>query len=312
MDVAPMITVAGGFHDEKGTFKLTTVRVGQANIARYLWAQVNPNQELRKKESVMLPDESEEEYQFRQRYYMNNSQQTSAIAAFRAASMEVSFQNEGALVASIIKGMPAEGKLQVGDLIVGLNGTPIETSESLVQLMQQKAVGETLRLQLLREDKPIDVQLTVGKIENEGEKRPGIGVSLLTKRNVKLPKEVQFETGNIGGPSAGLMFSLEILNQLTEEDLTKGYVIAGTGMIDENGNVGRIGGIEHKVVAADEAGAEFFFAPRDAYSSDPNATVAKQRAEEIGSSMQVIPVDTLQEALQYLRTLPRKNTTTTP
>ena len=80
--------------------------------------------------------------------------------------------------------------------------------------------------------------------------------------------KVTVKTDEIGGPSAGFMFSLEIYNQLTEEDLTKGYQIAGTGTIDADGTVGPIGGIEQKIVAADKAGAEFFFAPNEKGSKE--------------------------------------------
>lgn len=89
-------------------------------------------------------------------------------------------------------------------------------------------------------------------------KKPGIGIVLVEDKDVKTNPEVKINTEQIGGPSAGLMFSLEIYNQLVEEDITKGYRIAGTGMISSDGTVGPIGGIEQKIVAADREGAEIF------------------------------------------------------
>jgi PDZ domain-containing protein len=107
------------------------------------------------------------------------------------------------------------------------------------------------------------------------------------------------------------MFSLEIYNQLVPGDLTKGYRIAGTGTIDEDGKVGPIGGIRHKVVAADREKADFFFAPKDwtPPSGSPviNAGDAQDEARKIGSSMKVVPVASFEEAVAYLNALPAKS-----
>ncbi|MCK9906873.1 hypothetical protein MXD63_43635, partial [Frankia sp. Cpl3] len=95
----------------------------------------------------------------------------------------------------------------------------------------------------------------------------------------------------IGGPSAGLMFTLEIYDQLnTELDVTRGYRVAGTGTISADGTVGRIGGINHKIVAADKAGAEIFFAPDDAEGEISNYQEAMATAKRIGTKMRVVPV----------------------
>src|SRR5690625_5386349 len=109
-----------------------------------------------------------------------------------------------------------------------------------------------------------------------------------------------FDSGNIGGPSAGLMFSLEMYDQLTEEDITKGYKIAGTGEIDYEGNIHRIGGIDKKVVAAHRAGIDLFFAPSENGKSDSNYIVAKHTAESLDTDMEIIPVETFDDALEYL------------
>jgi PDZ domain-containing protein len=116
--------------------------------------------------------------------------------------------------------------------------------------------------------------------------------------------DVTIRAGNIGGPSAGLMFALEIYNQFTESDWTKGYTIAGTGEMSPDGTVGTIGGVIHKVTAAHRKGAELFFVPFG------NAEAAKRKAAELGTPMEIVPVGTLREALDYLETLPEKETRT--
>lgn len=116
-----------------------------------------------------------------------------------------------------------------------------------------------------KEEKTYEMKLKTFK---EDPKRAGLGVSLITDRNVKVKPEVDMDIENIGGPSAGLMMSMEIYNQLTKEDETKGHHIAGTGTIDDEGKVGPIGGISQKVVAADKAGADIFFAPNEGGKKD--------------------------------------------
>jgi PDZ domain-containing protein len=102
------------------------------------------------------------------------------------------------------------------------------------------------------------------------------------------------------------MFSLEIYNQLTKEDITKGHHIAGTGTIDVNGTVGPIGGIEQKINAADKAGAEIFFAPNEKGAKDSNYRAAVKTAKDIGTKMKIVPVDTFDDAVHYLQKLPQK------
>ena len=131
----------------------------------------------------------------------------------------------------------------------------------------------------------------------------GIGIQLVTNEEIETVPPVKIKSGNIGGPSAGLMFSLEIYNQLTEEDITKGHYIAGTGEIDYDGRVKRIGGIDKKVVAADKEGIEIFFAPNEEGASDSNYQEAKATAEKIKTDMKIIPVDTFDDALTYLENL---------
>ncbi|MEH7275544.1 S16 family serine protease, partial [Neobacillus vireti] len=114
------------------------------------------------------------------------------------------------------------------------------------------------------------------------------------------------KTDEIGGPSAGLMFTLEIYDQLMDEDFTKGYKIAGTGTIDSEGTVGPIGGIDQKIVAADKAGAEIFFAPNEKGSKDSNYNLAVKTAREIKSKIKIVPVDGIDDAINYLKKLPEK------
>ncbi|MER2063766.1 MAG: S16 family serine protease, partial [Alkalibacterium sp.] len=140
---------------------------------------------------------------------------------------------------------------------------------------------------------------------------PGIGITLVTQSSVTTSPEVAIDAGNIGGPSAGLMFSLQIYKMLVE-DFDNELIVAGSGTITENGEVGRIGGIDKKVVAAHEEGAEIFFAPQDEIDSQvllehpelqSNYEIALEAAEDIGTEMQIVPVKHISDAIEFLETI---------
>src|SRR5699024_9157582 len=219
-----------------------------------------------------------------------------------AAEEDISIDYNGVYVVSVVEDMPAEDILKTGDRIVGIDGSTIEESNDLIEYVENKEAGETITLDVVRDDKQLEKNLTLAAFPEQNNK-DGIGIQLVTDRSVEVDPEVNFSSGSIGGPSAGLMFSLEIYDQLTEEDLTKGYQIAGTGEVDYQGNVLRIGGIDKKVIAADQEGCDIFFAANENGAADSNYQSALQAAEEIGTDMEIVPVDTFDDALQYLRNL---------
>ena len=230
---------------------------------------------------------------------MKSSQENAMIAAYTKAGKKVDYTFNGVYASYVMKGMPAYGKIEVGDKIKSVDGHTYESADKMVSYISSKKAGTTVRFVLERNGKEITQNVTLKPFKEEP-KRVGIGVSLFTDRHVKVYIE------NIGGPSAGLMMSLEIYNQLTKEDETHGYAIAGTGTIDADGTVGPIGGIDQKVVAADKAGKDIFFAPND--KGDPNSDYknAVKTAKDIKSDMKIVPVDTMQDALNYLNKLKEK------
>ena len=128
----------------------------------------------------------------------------------------------------------------------------------------------------------------------------------MTDQDVEVERDVRIKSGKIGGPSAGLMFALEMYDKLVDEDMTKGYNIAGTGEIDFEGNVLRIGGVDKKVVAADRNDIDIFFVPNENGRSDSNYVEAKETAEKIKSDMEIVPVDTFDDAIEFLENLEPK------
>lgn len=192
-----------------------------------------------------------------------------------------------------------------GDEILELNGVRVTDNRSIRKALEDEKPGTMAKVKLKRDGKLLTVQapLTTIKDSETGKQRSGFGVSIATVQKVQ-PKDgrktIHFTSTDVGGPSAGLMFTMEIYNQLTPGDLSKGYRAAGTGTIDKDGQVGAIGGAKYKIVAADRQDADLFFVPADNYKE------AKAKAEQIGTRMKLVPVRKLGDALNYMEKLPIK------
>ena len=297
----PIVSVEGGYNSA-GEMHLVTVRGGPATPMQYLLAKILPHQEIVSIDEVIPEGVDEEEYFHSQLLMMESSQQASVIVAYKAANKPIDIEYNGVYVVSVIDDMPASGILESGDVIVGVDGHEIHEADDLIQYIEGKKAGDSITLDILRDDKPLIKKITLEAFADQ-EDKVGIGIKLVTDRHVNVKPEVHFSSGNIGGPSAGLMFALEIYDQLTEEDLTKGLNIVGSGEIDYDGKVHRIGGIDKKVVAAHRKGCDIFFAANENGRKDSNYEVAKQTAEQIGTDMKIIPVDTFEDALHYLQQL---------
>lgn len=296
--LAPIVKVEDGY-ESKGDMHLVTVGGLQATPIQFVWAKLHKHQEIVPLSDVRPEGVTEEDYLHAQLQMMENSQEKSTVVAYEAADADISITFDGVYVVNVIKDMPADGILEMGDLITGIDGEDVNEADDLIDYVEGMDDGDTVSVTFKRDEETLTKDVTLEAFEEEDDK-VGVGIQLVTDRDVDIDPEVTFSSGNIGGPSAGLMLSLKIYDQLTEEDLTKGYQIAGTGEIDYEGNVYRIGGIDKKIIAADREGCNIFFAPNENGAEGSNYEVAKQTAEEIDSDMKVIPVDTFDDALDYI------------
>ncbi|MEH7493280.1 SepM family pheromone-processing serine protease [Neobacillus niacini] len=303
-ELAPIIQVADGT-EGKGSFMLTTVRMGRANIYSYVEAKLFDYVELYPVEAILHETETQDEYNARQLHMMAGSKLNAIEVAYKKAGYPVEYLYKGVYVVQVVPDMPADGKLLSGDRITQVDGQDFPSSESFIEYVGEKKAGDQVELTITREDKTKTVKVSVEPFKDDP-KKIGIGISLVDDKEIIVNPKVTVKTDEIGGPSAGLMFSLEIYDQLMEEDFTKGYKIAGTGTIDPEGSVGPIGGIDQKIVAADKAGAEIFFAPNEKGSKDSNYKLAVKTAQEIDSKMKIVPVDVIDDAINYLQKLPMK------
>ncbi|SFM00287.1 PDZ domain-containing protein [Gracilibacillus orientalis] len=295
----PVIEVDGA-SDSEGDMHLVTIQGGRATPFQYMMALWRDYHDILPIEDVLPEGMTDEDYRQMQLMMMESSQEGSTVVAYEAAKKEININYEGVYVVSVVEGMPADGILQSADQIIEIDGHTINEAEDLIDYVSTKNVGDHISIKVKRNEETFETEITMKALEAlDGQ--PGIGIQLVTNRSVTVSPELTFTSGEIGGPSAGLMFSLEIYDQLTETDITNGLQIAGTGEIDYQGNVGRIGGIDKKIVAADHADCDIFFAPNENGREDSNYQIAKQVAKEIGTDMEIIPVDTFDDALTYLQ-----------
>ncbi len=304
LDTSEYVKVQAEQPMEKGQFLLTTISLRRANVADYVLSYTSDEVKLLPESDILAKDESDEQYEQRQKENMMESQTHAIIAAFQQAKKPIEIKRLGVEVIGLVE--ESKSKLQKGDLIEEVDGQVIGKQEDLANLLEKKKAGETVQVRVIRSNKPINEQVTL--VPLKGTNRIGLGIIPMDRVKVVTQPPVEIHADEIGGPSAGLMFSLELLDQLLPENLTRGYTIAGTGTIDMNGRVGQIGGIDFKVRAADEKGATIFFCPRDQSPKDQNEKIAKETVKQIGSNMRVVPVSSLDEAVKYLLKLPMNDT----
>lgn len=314
-NVGDIINIQNGDEDDEGTFHMTTVAMGRATPITYVLAKYRDYYDVVKISDVRQEEEDDEEYNIRQLKYMTDSQFNATYVAFNRAKLDYNVTYKGLYVLNVLADGAADGELKPGDEIVEADGKRIENLTMFKEIITPKKQDETIELVIKRDNELIDKLLTIKEIPGS-DGRYGIGITYSESKSIKTDPKVTVNSEDIGGPSAGLMFTLEMLNQLLDEDLTKGYDIAGTGEMLEDGTVGRIGGIEKKIVTADSEGMEIFFAPDDEITKEmleynpnilSNYEVAKQTAEDIHSKMIIVPVKTIDDALSYLEKLQPKN-----
>ena len=244
------------------------------------------------KESVYPPIQPAKKIERDSRNEMESSKVTSTAAALRYLGYDF---DEVYYVSDIRDYSDAIKKLKIGDVITDIDGKKINQIEEIRTSYAKKSIGDSLLITVERKDKNGKVAsvttrvILVENLDIEEKERPAIGI--LVGTSARFPIDVDFNLPGVGGPSAGLIFAVGIVEKLTEEDLVRGRKIAGTGTITASGKVGGIGGIEEKMVGASRIGATIFIAPRE---NCPDI-------EHVPNGLKVIPVSTLSEAIEALR-----------
>jgi PDZ domain-containing protein len=225
---------------------------------------------------------------------MKRSQEVAAAVALKQAGLDVGIRPTGVIAEGVAANVPAAKVLQTGDVIVGVDGHSILRREELRARIGAHHPGDLVALRILRDGKQMSIGVkTVADPTDPS--RALVGIRVAQDAKITLPLKVQIDLGGVGGPSAGLPFALDVL-ELLGHDVDHGYRVAATGELDLDGTVGEIGGMKQKTFGARKAGVDVLLVPGD------NAAEAKRYA----GSLKVIPVESFQQALRALATLPPK------
>jgi PDZ domain-containing protein len=292
--VAPLVTVPKSrlTGDDKGEIFFLAVLVRKANLLERLFPSIRSGSTL-VPESALRPAGVSEQTQLKiDERDMSQSQSIAAVVALRAMGYKVIARQEGAEIADVVPRSPAAGKLKPNDVIVSVDGHRVRTLSDLRRLIRRHRPGEIVRIGV-RTSKGLH---TVVLRTKAAQGHPVIGVIIgQNAADIKLPFPVKIRAGSVVGPSAGLAFALEIMEKLGR-NVDRGYRVAATGELDLNGQVGPIGGVEQKTIEAKHSHVDILLIPGE------NAAEARKYA----GSMRVIPVNSFQQALRKLATVPSK------
>ena len=274
----------------EGNLYQLTVRRDEANIFVYLWSLLNESYDLYPRE-VILPDGvTPQELSEISIQNMRTSENVAIAVALKNIGYEIESKGDGVAVVGLLEDSPVKDKLKKGDLINSINNTDIYSATEFISTLRTYSIGETVSIGLLREIDGIKEQIyikttLIEHVEYEGEPMVGFLATTVNER-FDFPFEIDIKTGNVGGPSAGLMMALNVYNNLIPEDITNSKIIAGTGTIEIDGSVGPVGGIKQKIIAAKRAGAELILVPvanfeeAQPFETDKTAIVAVDSFDE--------------------------------
>ena len=288
-DGTPLIQVSGAeTFDSTGELRLTTVSgtggpgfpsstVGVIQGWLSPWAVVQPVEQL------YPPDRTQDEIDESNTAEMVSSQENAAVAALTELGYEVPAT---LVVAGTVEGSDAEGKVEEADVIVALDGTPVPDYQGLIGLLGEVEAGQTVTLTVRRHGQPLDIPVVTTE-KDDGSAQIGVFIDPA----FDMPVDVTISIDDIGGPSAGTMFALGIIDKMTPEDEANGKDIAGTGTIDVTGEVGPIGGIRQKLAGAVRDGATWFLAP---------AANCDEVVDHVPDGLRVVKIATLHEAREAI------------
>jgi Lon-like protease len=289
----PLIQISGHkTYQPSGHLNLVTVSFqggpsNSFNVFTALQAWLTPHDAVVPEAELFPPGSTQQQVTKQDTQEMASSQETATAAAL--CQLGVKFTTVDT-VAAVEKGMPAHGVLRAGDVIAAVDGTPVTCKADAGSLIRSHPPKTPVTLTIQRHGKTMPVRVTTASLGG----RAVVGVQVV--ENYKnFPFSVKISVGDIGGPSAGLMFALGIIDKLTPADLTHGTFIAGTGeMLSANGAVGAIGGIQQKMAGARAAGATVFLTP---------AANCSDAAGAVPAGMRLIKVSNLAGAVHALRAM---------
>ncbi len=310
----PVLQISGRkTYPTDGHLNMTTVRVTGADYrmnaveAVYGWLA---HDNVVVPHDTLYPDgKTEEQSSQENAEEFSQSQESAKVAALKELGIPVVSR---VVVATVVKGAPAEGKLHAGDVIKAVDGVAITEQSGVAAQVVKRKPGQKVEFTIVPakeaaaaekagKEPTATREVVITTTTSEEGDRAVVGIQAGTDH--VFPFTIDIKLADVGGPSAGLMFALGIIDKLTPDSLTGGRFIAGTGTIDDKGEVGPIGGIEMKLVGARNAGAEYFLTPAD------NCATA---ASDIPDGLTLVKVNTIDDATKSLEKLRKGDTASLP
>ncbi|MGI9667700.1 MAG: YlbL family protein [Acidimicrobiia bacterium] len=300
-DTTDFVTVEDGQVSENGEMFFLTVSLKEANVFEWAAGQLDEAVDISPRQNIRPSGVSPEQLRRESLAAMEQSKNDATFVALTKLGYEVTLTGTGALVIETIPDTGADGVLFPDDVIVEMNGETVAFRSDVIAGLTGLEIGDVVNMlierpieEALNEFEDLSVDITLGPHVDDPT-RPMIGVLLDNNEPiVEWPVNVEIDSQNIGGPSAGMMFTLEIMDQLTPDEITNGERVAGTGTIAKDGTVGPIGGVKQKVFGAIDAGAIAVLVPAANYDD---------ALEAANGRIEVVRVEDIDDALEFLSTL---------
>ncbi|MEU5308627.1 PDZ domain-containing protein [Streptomyces sp. NPDC021562] len=304
-DGEPVLQVSGHkTYPTSGHLNMTTVRVTSAdykmNLVEAVYGWLSHDSKVVPHDTLYPDGKTEQQSTQENAEEFSQSQESAKVAALKELGIPV---RSWVIVSTVLKGSPAEGRLHAGDVIKAVDGTAVKQPSDVAKLVTRHKPGQDVVFTVVpaKEQAAAEkanktatttekVTVTTTTSDDTGQKRAIVGISAGTDHT--FPFSIDIKLADVGGPSAGLMFSLGIYDKLTPGSLTGGKFVAGTGTIDDDGTVGPIGGISMKTIGARSKGAQYFLTPAD------NCAEA---AKDTPSGLTLVKVKTMDDALGALK-----------
>ena len=296
-EVSDLVHVEGGppVYQLNGDVYMLTVSLQEVNAFEFAQGWIDSEVDLVPRDHIRPEGVTPEDHRRKNLRLMDDSKLTAIAVALDYLGMPVHYSGEGVVVVSVADGAPADGLLEVGDVIVEIADTTVSMSGEAIEAILANRVGDTISLTVRREDELIDLEVTLAEhTDNPGQPMVGF-VPDTYKRTLDLPFDIEIHTEGTGGPSAGVMYALTLIDLFTADDLVAGNIVAGTGTISPDGRVGAIGGVRQKVVAAQNAGARHVLVPQPNF--EDAMTVKRDNVE-------IHPISSISEAVHILQEIP--------
>jgi PDZ domain-containing protein len=290
--VDPLVRVEGGKPSSKGGIYFVDILVRKASLIERLWPGIHEGAELVPKSALLAPGTNESQRVAADQREMTRSQQIAALVALRAAGYRVKANPTGALIEQVASDAPAAGKLLPTDVVLNAAHKRVRSPADLRRIVGRLRPGTTIQIGVRRGSQLTQVMVkTIADPHNAG--RSIIGVFVDQAAFIKLPISVKINAGDVGGPSAGLAFALDVLEQLGT-DVDHGLRVAATGQLELDGTVTAVGGVKQKTIGVRHSGIHFFLVP-----AGDNAAEARRYAHGV----RIVPVHSFRQALRSVATL---------